>query len=254
MSTAVHSSNALREDFDSLPSAASLGLTRIVHEAAVDSTMDIAHALAAQGEAAGAMVIADRQRAGRGRGGHRWTSENDRGLWFTLVERPTDQRVVGVLALRLGLALSEGLAPFVDAPVMLKWPNDAYVGTGKISGVLVEARWRDATVDWVAIGVGINRRVPSEFPFASAVRAGVSRAELLTAIIPRVRAAAAKSGLLDAAELAAWRSRDLALGRRIREPHTGVVEGIDPSGALLVARSPGAMPVHIHAGSLVFDD
>ena len=57
MSTAVHSSNALREDFDSVPSAASLGLTRIVHEAAVDSTMDIAHALAAQGEAAGAMVM-----------------------------------------------------------------------------------------------------------------------------------------------------------------------------------------------------
>lgn len=254
MSIVVNSSSVHGEEFDALPSAASLGLTRIVHEGEVDSTMDIAHALAAQGEAAGVMVIADRQRAGRGRGGHRWTSENGHGLWFTLVERPTDQRVVGVLSLRLGLALSDGLAPFVDAPVMLKWPNDAYVGAGKLSGVLVEARWRDATVDWVAIGVGINLRVPSDFPLASAVRAGVSRSELLTAIVPRVRAAAAKSGLLNASELATWRSRDLALGRRIRAPRVGVVEGIDPGGALLVAPSPGAIPVHVHAGSLVFDE
>ena len=241
-------------DIDVIPTAAELGLAEIVHERHVESTMDEVHRRAAQGTPAGVLVVADRQLRGRGRSGREWESADGAGLWMTLLERPDDPRVIGVLALRLGLALADALTPFVDAPVSLKWPNDLYVGAGKLSGILVEARWRESAVDWVAIGVGINRRVPSGFPDAAAIRTGVSRAELLTAIIPRLRIAASTRGHLSDAECAAWAARDLARGRRIREPGVGIVEGIAPDGALLVRSEPSGRLHSYVAGSLVFDD
>jgi BirA family biotin operon repressor/biotin-[acetyl-CoA-carboxylase] ligase len=241
-------------DGDAMPSAAVLGLVQVVHEQQVESTMDEAHALADKGAPAGVLVVADRQLRGRGRSGREWESANGAGLWMTLLERPDDPRIVGVLALRLGLALADALAPFVDAPVSLKWPNDLYVAKGKLAGILVEARWRESVVDWVAIGVGINRRVPAGFPDAAAIRAGVSRADLLMAIIPRLRLAASTHGHLSDAECTAWAERDLARGRRVREPGIGVVQGIAPDGALLVHSPASGRVEPYYAGSLVFDE
>lgn len=237
-----------------MPSAADLGLALIVHERELVSTMDEAHARAANDSPAGVLVVADRQTRGRGRSGREWESADGAGLWMTLLERPDDSRAIGVLALRLGLALADALTPFVDAPLSLKWPNDLYAGSGKLAGILVEARWRESVVDWVAIGVGINRRVPAGFPDASAVRDGVSRAELLQAIIPRLRIAASTRGHLSDAECAEWATRDLARGRRVREPAVGVAEGIASDGALLIRSEPSGRLQPHYAGSLVFDE
>jgi BirA family biotin operon repressor/biotin-[acetyl-CoA-carboxylase] ligase len=240
-------------DREVMPMAAELGLAQVVHEREVESTMDEAHARAAKGAPAGVLVVADRQLRGRGRGGREWQSADSAGLWMTLLERPADARVIGVLALRLGLALADALQPLVDAPVSLKWPNDLYVGSGKLAGILVEARWRESAVDWVAIGIGINRRVPAGFPDAAAIRTGVSRAELLKAIIPRLRVAASTRGQLSDVECAAWAARDLARGRRVREPGVGVVQGIAPDGALLVRSEQSGDVSPYYAGSLVFE-
>lgn len=236
-----------------LPSAAALGLTSIVHESVVSSTMDVAHTLAQQGAPAGVLVIADQQDGGRGRGGHTWASQAGAGVWMTLIERPRDQRVVGVLALRLGMALAEALTPLARAPISLKWPNDVFAGTGKLAGILVEARWRDAQVDWVAIGIGINLRVPTDFPQAASVRADVSRNDVLSAVMPGVREAAQRRGVLTPTECLTWQARDLAFGRRLSQPAVGIAAGIEPDGALRVRADDGEMST-IHAGSLVFAD
>lgn len=237
-----------------MPTPEALGLVRLVHHRELTSTMDEAHALASTGAPAGVLVVADRQVRGRGRGGQRWESAAGDGLWMTLIERPSDEDVVGVLSLRMGLALAEALDALVDTPVSVKWPNDVYGGRGKLAGILIEARWRDAMVDWVAIGVGINRRVPPSMPHAATIRADVSRGALLMAVVPGMRAAAARQGPLSADELAGWHRRDMARGRRIRLPVDGVVAGISADGALLVQRGSDAEPECIRAGSLVFAD
>ncbi|MBL0172297.1 MAG: biotin--[acetyl-CoA-carboxylase] ligase [Gemmatimonadaceae bacterium] len=241
-------------DDEQLQSASALGLVQLVHEREVASTMDVAHALAADGAPAGLLVVADRQHQGRGRGGNRWESRDGAGLWMTLIERPVDQRVIGVLALRLGLAIADALDPLVEDRIQLKWPNDVMTGRGKVAGILVEARWRNASVDWVAVGIGINRRVPPEIKSAAAVREGVSRARLLEAVVPRLRAAVSVQGQLSDNELAAWHARDFARGRRIAAPRAGRVVGIAADGALLVADATGAAVEAVHAGSLVFDE
>ncbi len=239
---------------DQLPSAGPLGVTRIEHRAILPSTMDLAHELAATGVAAGLLVIADSQERGRGRNGNHWASANGAGLWMTLLERPTDAEGVSVLSLRVGLALAQGLAPYVDGSVRLKWPNDVFVDTRKLAGILVEARWREAAIDWVAIGIGINMRVPIGVANASAVRAGVTRAELLLSLLPPLRAAAAAVGVLTNDELAAWQACDAARGRAIEAPISGRVLGVAADGSLRVQSVDGGSETLVRSGSLVFAD
>ena len=236
------------------PSAAviaSAGLVALEYHESVSSTMDIAHALAVSGAPGGTGVLASRQEQGRGRSGKTWQSEPDAGLWFTLLERPEDARALDVLSLRIGLALAEALTSMVDGAIQLKWPNDLYVGSRKLAGILIEARWRDGRPEWAAIGVGINRRVPVEFAEAAHVRADVSRDALLVAVVQAMRAAAQRGGPLTGAECAAWEARDLARGRSVQSPMVGVVCGVSPSGGVRIRGADGAEH-ECHSGSLVF--
>jgi BirA family transcriptional regulator, biotin operon repressor / biotin---[acetyl-CoA-carboxylase] ligase len=232
---------------------AALAVPQCVYRERVASTMDDAHALAGQGALAGTVVLAAAQDAGRGRGGRPWLSEPDAGLWLTLIERPDDPRALDVLALRVGLALADALESLVDGAIALKWPNDLLVAHRKLAGVLIEARWRDAHPEWVAIGVGINRRIPDDYPLAAAVRSEVTRDDLLLSVVPAIRRAARGRGPLSVAECERWASRDAARGRRVREPVEGVVEGITAGGALTVRQASGVVR-ELSSGSLVFDD
>jgi len=226
-----------------------LGLPAVVAFDEVGSTLDVAHALAADGAASGTLVIADAQSAGRGRMGRSWRSEAGAGVWLTLIERPVSSRALDVLSLRIGLALAPVLDAFAQDRVRLKWPNDLYVGDRKLAGVLVEARWRESVPEWVAIGVGINVRVPHDEPNAIGLRDHVSRIAVLAASVPAIRAAAALEGPLGDSELAAFADRDLAKGKGCIEPVVGTVEGIDASGALVVRVGSGTTAVR--GGSLV---
>ncbi len=228
-----------------------LGVPHVEVHDVVPTTMDLAHAAAGQGVAAGSLFLAEEQAAGRGRGGKRWASQAGRGLWMTLLERPVAPGVVDVLSLRLGLALADALDPFTSAgAVRLKWPNDLLIAGRKLAGVLVEARWRDRRVDWVAIGIGLNVAAPDDVALAVGLAPGTRRLDVLDAVVPAVRAAAAASGPLTVEELGRWRARDASAGRTIRQPADGVVAGVAPSGELLVDTAAGR--VACHGGSLVY--
>lgn len=192
--------------------------------------MDLAHAAAAGGAPAGSVFVADVQTAGRGRSGRRWYSEPGAGVWATVVERPTDPAAIPVLSLRVGLALADALDRFAPAPIALKWPNDLVVGGRKLAGILVEARWREGAPEWVAVGVGVNRLPPADFPEAVGLGPDVSRVDVLGAVVGAVRDAAARRGVLDAGELARYAARDAVRGRRVARPAAGRAAGIAATG------------------------
>lgn len=229
-----------------------LELPRVELLETAPSTMDVAHRLAAEGAAPGTLVIADEQTAGRGRGGKTWQSSPGAGLWMTLIERPLDASGIGVLSLRVGLAAARALDRFAAEPVRVKWPNDLYVDDGKLAGILVEARWREQAVEWVAIGLGINVRQPEGVDLAVGLEPGSSRLDVLSELIPAVRVAAQRSGTLSAAELEEFNARDLARGRECVEPALGRVAGITADGELLVALADAVAP--FRSGSLVLQD
>jgi BirA family biotin operon repressor/biotin-[acetyl-CoA-carboxylase] ligase len=215
------------------------------------STMDVAHRLAAEGAPAGTLVIANQQTAGRGRGGKSWQSAPGAGLWLTLVERPRDASGLGVLSLRVGLAAAEALDRFAAEPIRVKWPNDLYIDRSKLAGILVEARWREQAVEWVAIGMGINVKQPEGVEMAAALEPGTERVDVLEELIPAVRTAARKPGPLDDGEVEEFDARDLARGKACLEPALGRVAGISATGELLVALADSIAP--FRSGSLVLE-
>ena len=229
--------------------AARCGVPRAVLFDEVTSTLDLAHPLARDGAPEGTLILAERQTAGRGRSGRAWASEEGAGIWSTLLARPTDEAALEVLSLRVGLAAARALEAFTDDVIRLKWPNDLMLYDGKLGGILIESRWREERIDWIAIGIGINCRVPPNIPHARALRDGVDRVDVLAELVPAVRAAAASRGALSAAELHEFEQRDWARGRRCSSPAAGIVRGIDARGALLVRTSAG--DVAARSGSLV---
>ena len=229
-----------------------IGVPRLVILESTPSTQDVAHALGADGAVGGTLVLADEQTAGRGRGGRRWSSPAGSGIWMTLLERPSEAAAVDVLSLRLGLRAAAVLDAFAEEPVRLKWPNDLYVRDCKLAGILVEARWREGAPDWVAIGIGLNVRTP-DVPGAAGLRAGSERVAVLDALVPALRDAARARGPLTERELELFASRDLAAGRHCAAPLSGVVEGIDATGALRVRGDDGVVSL-ARGGSLVLTE
>lgn len=117
----------------------------------IGSTSDRARQLVEIGHPLPAIVVADRQSAGRGRRGRRWQSDSSRGLWLTAAVAGQGAEDPA-LPLRAGLAVSralEALAP--EVRIGIKWPNDIVVGDRKLGGILCE-RVRRA----VLIGIGLN--------------------------------------------------------------------------------------------------
>ena len=115
-----------------------------------------------------ALLVADRQISGVGRGSHQWWSPEG-CLMFSMaipIERSatfeanvsTESFVSSaLLPLRVGCTIAECLEYFSSAKPMVKWPNDVYLSGRKVCGVLIEVIPKRATVPSVAIiGIGIN--------------------------------------------------------------------------------------------------
>jgi BirA family biotin operon repressor/biotin-[acetyl-CoA-carboxylase] ligase len=141
---------------------------------------------------------------------------------------------------------------FAPEPIRLKWPNDLYIDRNKLGGVLVEARWREQSLEWIAIGLGVNMRLPDGVDNAGALEEGSTRLDVLGDLVPALRKAAEAAGPLDGGELEEFNARDLARGKICLEPALGRVAGISPTGELLVALADSVAP--FRSGSLVLEE
>ena len=213
------------------------------------STLDVAHRLGAAGAPHGTLVLADQQTKGRGRSGKAWSSPPGAGLWLTVLARSAVPAIPQVLTVRLGLAAAHILDRFAPSAVRIKWPNDLYLHDGKLAGVLVEARWRGSTLEWLAVGIGLNVTRAAPGSAGAFLGAGVDRVAVLQALMPALLAAIDRpEPALDADELSAFAARDLSRGRVCLQPVEGVVQGINAAAELLVRTADET--VSVNSGSL----
>jgi BirA family biotin operon repressor/biotin-[acetyl-CoA-carboxylase] ligase len=229
------------------------GVVRLEWRAEVDSTNDVALALAARGAPGWTAVLAGQQHAGRGRRGRSWHSPPGAGLYLSVILRPR-AAVVSVITLGAGVAAARALGRATALPVELKWPNDLVIGRPwrKLGGILCEASGVGSEIEAVIVGIGVNL-LPAAFPSDLADRATSVDAELGRApdparlVVETLAALREVSARLDAGDRTAvldeWRNYARpGLGRaRIRwqdqgVPCAGWARDIDEDGALLVER------------------
>jgi BirA family biotin operon repressor/biotin-[acetyl-CoA-carboxylase] ligase len=240
------------------------------------STNDEAKHGAKSGAPHGSTWVAEAQTAGRGRQGRTWLSPPGENLLFSVLwrERCPLERLP-LLALAAGVAVCDvarRVAPGAD--VRIKWPNDVVlVAKGaagerrleKLAGILVETSMTAGKVDAVVIGVGINVHTREFHPdvrgratsLALISERPVERAAVLADVIAaldRDTMAVAARGLgLLRGRLSEW---DALVGESVTcELGSGVAEGIDDQGRLVVANANGdrmawgAGEVHLTRGS-----
>ncbi len=217
----------------------------------IESTNVEAKALANSGAPEGTVVIAEAQSAGRGRLGRRWTSPAGKGLLFSVLLRPAlPMSDAHMLTLVAAAAAAEAVEAVSCAPVLIKWPNDLYVGDRKVGGILLEVAGEQDEVDWVVAGIGLNvntdyaelpvglRRTATSLKMVTGEL--VDRSDLLAGLLLSLEThyAEAVRGGFDRA-LSSFRERDYLLHRTVsvetREGAvTGAAAGIDDRGALLL--------------------
>ncbi len=103
----------------------------------------------------GAVVVAEYQTAGRGRGDRTWFSPPGANLLFSVLLRPPAPATAWPgLVLVAGVAVYEVVRGLVAAPVRLKWPNDVLIYGRKVAGILCQSRLGKNPA--VAVGIGLN--------------------------------------------------------------------------------------------------
>jgi len=140
--------------------------TRIYAFWSVGSTNEFAYRRAAQGEREGVLVIAEEQTKGRGRKSRQWDSPFNKGLWFSLILRPNLPALkAGLLPYLAGVSVAQAVEIFFNLQPDLKWPNDLLFHGQKFCGVLSEVEFKNGTINFIILGIGINVNHKSdEFP------------------------------------------------------------------------------------------
>ncbi len=114
-------------------------IARVEYHPTLDSTNDRAAQCAAQGAIdLPLLVVADRQTAGRGRGGNRWWSAAGSLTFSLLIDAETvaaGESRSPLLALAAAVAVVDGVAALLSThQVGIHWPNDVCVRIGQSQG------------------------------------------------------------------------------------------------------------------------
>jgi BirA family transcriptional regulator, biotin operon repressor / biotin---[acetyl-CoA-carboxylase] ligase len=225
-------------------------------------------AAAGSGAAAGTVLVAEEQTAGRGRLERSWTAPARSGIFLSMLLRPeVPKERWGWLPLLVGVAAGSALGGAAETEVRLKWPNDLLVTVGgeerKLGGILAELAG-----DAVVVGIGLNVSLRAEelpVPTAgSLLLAGAAVTDRETLLRALLRTFAelygewvAGGGDPEFSGLrAAYEAQCATLGRQVRvelpgdRALLGEATGVDGDGRLVVRDAEGVLTA-VGAGDVV---
>lgn len=107
----------------------------------------------------GTIFRAIHQTSGRGLDKNRWESQAGQNLTFSLYLEP--RFLSAEKQFYLNMSISLGLHDFVDdiikgEKITIKWPNDIYINSDKVAGILIHHAVSARNLLYSIIGIGIN--------------------------------------------------------------------------------------------------
>ena len=251
-----------------LPGEVQIGLdTQIIgkemhYEPSVDSTNQIAKALAYHGAPDGTIVVAEEQHSGKGRLERNFFSPRGKGIWFSVILRPKFlPHDAPKCTLMAAVAVAEAMKRF-NLKAEIKWPNDIMFRNRKLVGILTEITAELAKITYMVIGIGINVNIsreefPEELqPIAASLSEmsgeEISRVQFFRAVLEefdKLYLTVSASGFAEVLKL--WRDYNVTLGRNVRvislsdgEDFTGKAVDLNADGALVVETESGRRAVY----------
>ncbi|MBN2879583.1 MAG: biotin--[acetyl-CoA-carboxylase] ligase [Clostridia bacterium] len=233
------------------------------------STFDLARQKIADNAERGTLIIADVQKGGRGRQSRKWFSPSG-GIWMcTIIKKPLiDLNRLSAVTLLCAVAVSKAMEEmFPDIKPAIKWPNDIYIGSRKVCGILTETVMQGKNAEYIIIGIGINANNSTGFEDNDIKGSSISLIELgYTVDRPRM-ASLINDNVLEAVVeyekhgsigfiMDYYSSHMLWLGSEAVMKNTitgeaanqGIVKGIDEEGRLLLESN--GETEHILSGEL----
>lgn len=227
------------------------------------STNDDLKSLAASGGEAGTVLVAFRQRGGRGRLGRSFYSPDQTGLYLSVLLRPDEKPEDAVfLTPAAAVAAARAIRRVPGREVEIKWVNDLYYQGKKVCGILTEAALTSTAdrLEYAVCGIGINLCPPKGgFPEELSAIAG-ALCDTVDPHLPADLAAAFLNELFAVLQapreelLEEYRSRSFLTGKQITSP-TGAFEGVatvlgvDDQAGLVIQREDGVRQT-LHGGEV----
>ncbi len=132
----------------------------------IGSTNEEAFRLGVAGAPEGTALIAESQRAGRGRLQRVWYSPAGANIYTSILLRPAFEPArAPQISIAAGVAAAEIIDHYCPGKTQLKWPNDVLIGGKKVCGILAQMKMSGSAIDFVVVGVGMNVNLNHEqFP------------------------------------------------------------------------------------------
>ncbi|OGT46469.1 MAG: biotin--[acetyl-CoA-carboxylase] ligase [Gammaproteobacteria bacterium RIFCSPHIGHO2_12_FULL_41_20] len=198
----------------------------------------------------GWVCFADQQTQGRGRQGKTWHSPAGSNIYGSLLWRFSPDYDLSGLSLAIAVMLVEALQHYgMPTGIQLKWPNDIWFAGRKLGGILLEQ-----AQGGVVIGFGLNLRLPRDTHFSPAwidiheITGNIPQRNhliglLLDSLFTQLPVFATQGVV---SFLSRWRNYDVLYQRHIdvqagQRKYSGIVQGINEQGALLLCDDQGVM-------------
>ena len=200
----------------------------------------------------GAVVVAEKQTAGRGRQGRSWVSQPG-NILVSVLFRP-DLETLPFISMIGGIAAARAVRKVTGLDVKIKWPNDLMIGRRKVAGILAESTIAGNSVWYAVLGVGMNVSLGTEqideiSPFAISLNAAVGedvpREDVLRQFLMDLDALYLTLGK-GQSPIEEWQELLDTIGQRLEatwgeETYCGVAEGTDELGNLLLRQDDGSL-------------
>lgn len=206
------------------------------------------------------LCIAEQQTAGRGRLGRYWVSPFAANIYMSLLWKTTlSSMQLASSSLCVALAVVSALSKFGVNDIGIKWPNDIYWQGKKLAGILIESSGEAYGKHNVVIGIGLNVNMPESY--ASEIEQDwtdlgkitgnfISRNELIPEIVIALQEYLHRfeqHGITSISD--EWQKYDVLNGKMVKIIQTqsdfsGMAQGIDLNGALLVETENGLQAVY----------